>query len=357
MERETRMLLWTLFAVGVLTVGLMPAAFGSFNHAVAIGVKSNNDMAQALWGQSPPLSPTENTWLTNTNVPILPGADTTHVDSVSWNTSTWGPKIVISGYGFGNPPTASQTVLLIQDTRRGWTAADGSSFLVQPTITSWKNDRIVVDGFDRYGVTGVSNGSAGQGSEVFAPGDPITVSVTNPQTGSSGSFQTQYPMSAPMPMVTLNPLQSLMVGQSELLSGRVSLKGTGLADQAVTLSAAGGQIRPHVVVTDRQGIFTATFTAPGTGGTESVMASCDGGMGTAFVTVRAFTVTLSAVGDPTDNQVTLTATVNQPLRGATLRIHNRTTGQIVAQTDQGTTLSTRITMQPDISQTFVAQID
>ncbi len=351
------MLLWTVFAVGVLTVGLLPAAWGTLNHAVAIGVKSSNEMAQALWGQSPSLSPTENTWLTNTKVRILPGADTTHVDFVSWNPSTWGPQLVISGYGFGNPPTASQTVLLIQDSRRGWTAADGSSFSVQPKITSWENDRIVVDGFDRYGATGVSNGSAGQGSEVFAPGDSITVTVTNPQTGSSGSYQTQYPISAPIPMVTLNPLQSLMVGQSELLSGRVSLKGTGLADQAVTLSAAGGQIRPHVVVTDRQGIFTATFTASGTGGTDTVMASSDGAVGTTSVTVRVFTVTLSAVGDATDNQVTLTATVNHPLNGYTLRILNRTTGKIVAQIDQGTTLSTRITMQPDISQTFVAQID
>ncbi|MHB1683266.1 MAG: carboxypeptidase-like regulatory domain-containing protein [Bacilli bacterium] len=454
MERETRMLLWTLFAIGVLTVGLLPAAWGTLNHAVATGVKSNNDMAQALWGQSPPLSPSENNWLTNTNVPIIPGAVLTHVDSVSWNTSTWGPQLVIAGYGFGNPPSAGQTALIIRDTSRNWAAADSSAYGVQPVMASWQNDRIVVGGFNGYGATDVSNGSSVQESEVFAPGDRITVSVTNPQTGSTGSFQTQYPPNAPMPIVTMDPLPSLIVGQSEPLSGRVSLAGTGLADQTVTLnwsggnvttaastirgqilttdgsgrfsvtytapaqpgtytvsasadtgyaaqqvqvnvptvaiapvptveagqsvmitghvtgvggagmagqmvtlSANGGQIRPETVVTDSRGNFTATYTAPGTGDTESVMASCDGGMGMASVTVRAFTVTLSAVGDPTDNQVTLTATVNQPLNGTTLRILDETTGQTLAQTDQGTTLSTQITMQQDVTQTFVAQID
>lgn len=453
MERETRMLLWTLFAIGILTVGLLPAAWGTLNHAVAIGVKSNHDMAQALWGQSPPLSPSENTWLTNTNVPILPGAANTHVNSVSWNTSTWGPQLVISGYGFGNPPAAVQTALLIRDTRRHWAAADSSAYGVQPVMASWQNDRIVVGGFDGYGTTDVSNGSPGQDSEVFAPGDHLTVSVTNPQTGSTGSFHTQYPPSAPMPIVTMDLLPSLIEGQSETLSGRVSFNGTGLADQIVTLywsggtvasgvsilsgqtvmtdgngrftvtytaprqpgtytvsasadtgyvaqqvqvsvpivsidpmptveagqsatitghvtgvggagmagqtvmlSVEGGQIRPQAVVTDSRGRFTATFTAPGTGGTESVMASSDGAVGTASVTVRAFTVTLSAVGDPADNQVTLTATVNQPLSGYTLRILNQTTGQTVAQTDQGTTLTTHITMQQDVTQTFVAQI-
>jgi hypothetical protein len=130
-----------------------------------------------------------------------------------------------------------------------------------------------------------------------------------------------------------------------------------MAGQTVTLSANGGQIRPETVVTDSGGNFAATFTAPGTGGTESVMVSCDGAVGTASVTVRAFTVTLSAVGDPTDNQVTLTATVNQPLDGYTLRILDETTGQTLTQTDQGTTLSTQITMQQDVTQTFVAQID
>jgi len=449
------MLLWTLFAIGVLTVGLLPAAWGTLNHAVAIGVKSNDNMAQALWGQSPPLSPGESAWLTNTNVPIIPGAATTHVDSVSWNTSAWGPQLVISGYGFGNPPAAEQTALIIRDMSRGWVAADSSTYSVQPMIASWQNDRIVVSGFDGYGATGVSNGLAGQqGSEVFAPGDRITVLVTNPQTGSTGSFQTQYPTSAPMPTVTMDPLPSLIVGQSEPLSGRVSWNGTGLADQTVTLnwsggnvptaastisgqilttdgsgrfsvtytapaqpgtytvsasadtgyaaqqvqvsvptvtidpiptvvagqsvaitghvigvggagmvgqtvtlSANGGQIRPETVVTDSGGNFAATFTAPGTGGTESVMANCDGGMGTASVTVRVFTVTLSAVGDPTDNQVTLTATVNQPLNGYTLRILDETTGQTLTQTDQGTTLSTQITMQQSVTQTFIAQID
>ena len=449
------MLLWTLFAIGVLTVGLLPAAWGTLNHAVAIGVKSNDNMAQALWGQSPPLSPSENNWLTNTNVPIIPGAVLTHVDSVSWNTSTWGPQLVISGYGFGNPPSAGQTALIIRDMSRGWLAADSSTYSVQPVMASWQNDRIVVIGFDGYGAKDVSNGSAGQqGSEVLAPGDRITVSVTNPQTGSTGSFHTQYPASAPMPTVTMDPLPSLIAGQSEPLSGRVSLNGIGLADQTatlnwsggnvttgastirgqtvttdgngrfsltytapaqpgtytvsasadtgyaaqqvqvsvptvtidplptveagqsvmitghvtgvggagmagqmVTLSANGGQIRPETVVTDSRGNFTATYTAPGTGDTESVMASCDGGMGTASVTVRAFAVTLSAVGDSTDNQVTLTATVNQPLSGATLRILDETTGQTLAQTSQGTSLSVSITMQQDVTNIFVAQID
>ena len=297
------MLLWALFAIGVLTVALLPAAWGTLNHAVAIGVKSNDNMAQALWGQSPPLSPSESGWLTNTNVPIIPGAAITHVDSVSWNTSTWGPQLVISGYGFGNPPAAGQTALIIRDTSRNWATADSSAYGVQPVMASWQNDRIVVGGFNGYGATGVSNGSAGQqGSEVFAPGDRITVLVTNPQTGSTGSFHTQYPTSAPMPTVTMDPLNSLITGQSEPLSGRVSFNGTGLADQIVTLNGSGGSIASgasilsgQTVTTDGNGRFSVTYTAPAQPGTYTVSASADTGYAAQQVQVSVPTVTIDPI--------------------------------------------------------------
>lgn len=444
MERETRMLLWTLFAVGVLTVGLLPIAFGTFNHLVAVGVKANANLAQALWGQTPSPYATENTWLTNATVPILPGATVTQVHVVSWNTSTWPPQLTIFGSGFGNPPATGDAALTIKDSTRGFTAASRSTSAVKPQLLSWQNNRIVVGGFSDYGTTGAG---ASTSSEVFAPGDQILVSITNPQTGSTGLLRTQYPARAPMPVVTMDPLSHLIVGQSETWRGQVTLAGTGLAGQfvtlqesgqttanqetvmtdgrgrfsatftapiqagavtvtasadtsqasaqveviqptvsmdpispvgagqsvdirgrvggiggsalmgqVVTLATSGGQVSPQTIVTGQDGQFTAVFTAPVSGGTASVIATCDGQSATSLVAVRAFAVTLVAVGNATDNQITLTATVNQPLDGATLRIVNQTTGQIVAQTDQGSVLTTTLTMPPGVSQTFVAQI-
>ncbi|MHB1629327.1 MAG: hypothetical protein ACYCVB_13295 [Bacilli bacterium] len=665
MEKETKVLLWGLFSIAVMSAGFIPVAWNTTQRAADQGVVSNANLAQALWGQSsqvPPSIEANTQYPQATDVSIIPGAIDPQITSVQWDASSFPPTLTILGSGFGNPPNSDQLVLTISDGSRGWMANNTTSGVIEQ-IASWTNNQIVVSGFVGYGGADTANFADGLGSFVFAPGDQITVSVTNPQTGSIGAFQTQYPIDAPMPVVTvsssdgsvqaghsvtimgtvtfhgqplanqavnlmvpsgaffaqggtqatptdfmvstdandhyvatftapntagdvtvsamadsitantsvnvitppmiqsvtwntstwppqvmiagqylgsnwqpgdinvvdttrqwgvgavqytlapssgdheiditnmsqygggggqwifapgdavqvtvrnlqtnltstfdttypnqstmptvsIDPLATIAAGQSETLSGAVSFAGmglanqtvtlnwsggnvtngastrngqtvttdgsgrfsvtytapvqpgtytvsassdtgytaqtvqvsaptvsinsvpavgagqivtitghvtgvggTGIANQVVTLSARGGQINPQTVTTDASGNFTATYTAPGTGGTDTITAQCDGGSGTTAILVRGFTVTLTATGDQTDNNVTLTATVNQPLNGYTLRILDQTTGQTLAQTSQGTSLNAQITMQQDVTNTFVAQVN
>lgn len=285
MERETRMLLWTLFAVGVLTVGLLPAAFGSFNHLVAIGVKSNANMAQTLWGQSTEPSSYVSGWADNTTVPLIPGAVEGVLQQATWNTDTWPPTLVLTGYGFGNPSTdASKATLTIVDDSRGWVASNGPSTAVQAVVQSWSNNKIVISGFTNYGGTDLTNWADGQGSWVFAPEDAFTVTVTNPQTGNSGTLRGVVPQGGARPSIDLNPLATLVVGQSTALSGRVTLAGQPLANQTVSVTASSGtlggsvytnQPSEHAVVTDDNGAFSIPYTATSPG-TASNTASADG---------------------------------------------------------------------------------
>ncbi|ACV57654.1 hypothetical protein [Alicyclobacillus acidocaldarius] len=70
-----------------------------------------------------------------------------------------------------------------------------------------------------------------------------------------------------------------------------------------------------------------------------------------------YTVTLTAQGDSTDNNVTLTATSNLPLNGHTMSIVNLTTGQVIASTTQGTTLTTTVQATPQQTTQYQAQIN
>ncbi len=286
MERETRMLLWTLFAVGVLTVGLLPAAFGSFNHLVAVGVKSNTNMAQALWSQSTEPSSYVSGWADNTTVPLIPGAVEGVLQQATWDTSTWPPALVLTGYGFGNPPSTgnSKATLTIADNSRGWLASNGPSTAVQAVVQSWSNNKIMISGFTNYGGADLTNWADGQGSWVFAPGDAFTVTVTNPQTGNSGTLRGVVPQGGVTPTLALNPAPTLVVGQSTVLSGRVTLAGQPLPNQTVSVTASSGtlggsvytnQPSEHAVVTDGNGTFSIPYTATSPG-TASITVSADG---------------------------------------------------------------------------------
>lgn len=284
MERETRMLLWTLFGIGVLTVAFLPAAWTSLNHQTAVGVKSNANMAQVLWGQSQSVPPYVTGWAGDTSVPIIPGAVTPNVTSVSWDTSTWGPKLVITGYGFGNPPASGKTSLTVADQSRGWVAGNASTYGVQPVITLWRNDRIVVSGFASYGKSDMSNWFDGRGSWVFSPGDALSIQLTNPQTGSTGKEDVIFPVSAPTPTLMMNPIPVLVTGSQTTFSGKVTWNGQPLSDQAVNVSVTAGTLggtaytgdaSEHVVYTDGNGHFSIPYSA-NTGGAITITVMADG---------------------------------------------------------------------------------
>ncbi|MCY0875650.1 MAG: hypothetical protein OWT28_05220 [Firmicutes bacterium] len=572
MEKETRVLLWGLFSIAVMTAGFIPVAWTTTQRAADTGVVANAHLAAALWGQSTavPADVAQSTeYPQATAVAIIPGALTPKIASIQWNTTTFPPQVTIRGGGFGNPASPRQDVLTLTDDSRGWQANNTTSPVIAH-ILSWTNNEIVIDDFTGYGGGDSRDLADGLGSFVFAPGDQIGVSVTNPQTGSigteqtqfpndasmptvtvtpssetvsagqtitisgtvtfagnpldhqavnlsaasgtftaiggaqvtpadfmvdtdgsgqfsvtwiapdqaglvpitvmadgvtaeahtnvitppliqsvvwntttwppqitisgqrlgsgfapdditvddttrqwntsdlpitvsstaddnaiditgmspygggdgqwlfargdaveltvrnpqtnlSGMFETTYPMMAALPSVSLAPLASLEAGQSGVITGRVTFAGVGVADQTVDLVASAGAISGMTgntasVTTDASGDFTATYTAPGTEGAQTITATCDGSTTTDSVPVQGFVVTLVATGDQTDNTVTLTATVNEPLRGYPLRIVDETTGQTLAQTTQGTTLFAQITAPAEVTNTYIAQI-
>lgn len=283
MERETRMLLWALFGIGVFTVAFLPAAWTSLNHSTATGVKSNANMAQVLWGQSPSVPPYVTGWASDTRVPIIPGAVKPHITSVSWEPSTWGPQLVMTGYGFGNPPSSGKSSLTIGDRNRGWVAGNASGYGVQPVISLWRNDRIEVSGFTGYGGSDLTHWSDGQGSFVFAPGDALSIEVTNPQTGDTGTDDVTYPASAPLPTLSLNPISDLVSGSQTSFTGQVTFAGRPLANQAVNVSVTAGTLggtgysdhpSEHVVYTNASGQFSIPYTAS-TGGTVTITVMAD----------------------------------------------------------------------------------
>jgi|GEM_PF-2344136 len=284
MEKPLQMLLWGGFAVGVMTFGFFPTMWTVTQAGTARTVVGNAGLAQTLWGgQSGYQGPTVPSALSasvqypqSTSVAIIPGALTPSIATLTWGTSTWPPTLTIQGTGFGNPVSTGETVTAA-DTTRGWTATG--------IVQSWTNTQIVLASFTpTYGGGDSQNWADGLGSFVFAPGDGLTVSVTNPETGQTGSFQAQAPTNMPLPTVTLSSLSSqiLTFGQSVTVSGSVTFNGQPLANQAVNLSATTGtfsgsggtQASPndYMVFTDSAGHFTASYTAPSAAGSQTLSA-------------------------------------------------------------------------------------
>lgn len=132
-------------------------------------------------------------WAENNSVPLMPGAVESALQQAKWNADTWPPMLVLTGYGFGNPPTdASKATLIIADNSRG--------------------------------------------------GNAFTVTVTNPQTGNSGTLRSVVPQGGIRPSMALNSLAMLVVGQSTGLSGRVTLAGQSLANQTVSVTTSSGTL-------------------------------------------------------------------------------------------------------------------
>jgi hypothetical protein len=368
MQDETRKVMWFVFAIGVLTFAAIPEAWGMFSHSAATGSVKDASMANALWGQQRQITAYTQSWSNDTNTASIPGAVESVIQQVTWDTSVWPPKLTLTGYGFGNPPSQGQPLIQIGDTSRGWMASTLGS-AVQPHIAEWQNNKIVIDGFSNYGSGDVGNWSNGLGSWVFARGDYIKISITNPQSGTVGSTIVTYPNDAPMPTVAMNVPNNIIGGIQTTISGTVTFNGQPLANQAVALSVSHGSLAggggqqatptEYMLSTDGQGQWSVNYTPPLPGGTtETITAMADSMSTTQSLTILpAFKVTLTATANQNDNNVTLQAVVNYPLNGFTLEIINQTTGQVVASTTQGTTLTTVITAVENQTQTYIAQIN
>ena len=148
------------------------------------------------------------------------------ITGVSWNTSVWPPQPTITGSHFGS--SASNEYVQIFDHTRGWQGATANSG-VAFTVGTWNDNTITV--------TNMGNYANGGGQWLFAPGDSLTVNVTNPQTGFQGLYNTTYPSNASMPTVTLNPPANMDASTTQTITGRVTFGGQGVAGQTVTFTA------------------------------------------------------------------------------------------------------------------------
>ncbi len=296
-------LLWSIFGIGVMTVAIIPSAWGMLGHMTATGSVKNANMAQVLWGQSEPVSQTVSALANDSGVAIIPGATTPHIQSVEWNTSVWGPQLTITGYGFGNPPQNQNDTVNISDESRGWVTGNGSGYGVNPVIQTWRNDKIVISGFSGYGQSDVSDWNDGLGSWVFAGGDDVSIQVKNPQTGITGVDTVTYPLNASMPSLTVNPIaQNLVGGSTTTITGRVLFAGQPLANQAVNIAVTGGALRgapygnnasQHVVSTDSFGDFSMSYTVPNQAGTYQVSVMADSITATQSITIWSPKIQLS----------------------------------------------------------------
>lgn len=291
------MLLWSIFGIGVLTVAIIPSAWGMLGHTTATGSVKNANMAQVLWGQSTPVSQSVSQMANDSGVAIIPGATAPHIENVEWNTSVWGPELTLTGYGFGNSPQNQNGTFTIGDQSRGWVAGNAAGYGVQPTIQTWRNDKIVVTGFAGYGQSDASDWNDGLGSWVFAPGDDLTIQVENPQTGVAGSEKVTYPTNAPMPSLSVNAISKNLTGGSVTeISGHVTFGGQPISNQAVNVSVTGGtpsatayqnNTSEYVVQTDTNGDFSVPYTVPNQPGTYQVTVMVDSVDSTESVTVWA----------------------------------------------------------------------
>lgn len=203
--------------------------------------------------------------------------DSPYVSSSTWNTTTWPPQITLQGLDFGTAGTSSD--LNIYDNTRSW--GEGT---VQYTIPSWTDTQIQVSGFTNY--------AQGGGQWLFAPGDSITITITNPQTGKVGTYNTTYPTNAPMPSVTLQAPSSMDGATTTTLTGTVTFQGQALANQIVNLTGSAGSFpNGSQVSTDSNGNFSIAYNAPNASESVTVTAASDTNSATATISVLAPKIT------------------------------------------------------------------
>jgi len=344
MERETKMLVWTIFAISAISFGVIPASWNVTKRSTSQGVKSSANLSQALWSKSQPLSPTVANYLKSTtynNVAIIPGALDPQIASVQLDTSVWPPTMKIQGYQFGNPTSKTDVPLFIMDTSRGWQTKNASPGVI-PQISFWDNTDVTLTGLTAYGSSDLTNFSDGLGSLVLAPGDNITIGVTNPQTNKTGTYEFQYPQNTPMPSVSVNVVSTLVVGQSTSIAGTVSFNRQPLANQAVNITASAGTLvgtsyrdnqSVHVVNTDAQGNFSTSYTDPAQAANVKVSVMSDSVTQNESISVIQPTAYLQASQNvlQSGQSATLTASANVVPSGYSLQLIDQGTGQVLSQ--------------------------
>ena len=341
-----------LLVIGAVGLAGMIAvtAYYTSHKGVEKQTGASSRLAQTLWGNSAPLYDVGS----NNGVGVVQPRNPSF-QGVTWNTSVWPPLLTIEGTNFGRNPNGPQANLQVRNNTRQWSAANVGTEVVA-SVSSWSNTKIQVGEFRGYG-----------GDRIFAPNDSVTILVKNPQTGQEVSYETPYPADAPMPQLLFDPVPATMIAQkSTTLSGVVRFNGQAMGGQQVFLTGTGNfsggggaQVGSRYrVLTDANGRWSATYTVPATPGDVRLTANCNGSSVSQTVRVIPdFAVTLTAEANQTDNQVKLTATVNQPLAGFRLSIVNQTTGQTIASTTQGQTLTATITAVEHQTHTFVAIIE
>ena len=118
----------------------------------------------------------------------VPSPDITNVSiqPLSGSSDNW--TITITGSNFGTqstPLTASPNLLILDKTNNVPAGNTGDS--VTSNVTSWTDSQIIIQGF---------GGTYGQPGLTINPGDKISVTVTNPQTGEQGAFTVTVPSTA-----------------------------------------------------------------------------------------------------------------------------------------------------------------
>lgn len=368
MERETKMLVWTIFAISAMTFGVIPASWNVTKKSTSQGVKSSANLSQTLWSKSQPLSPTVQNYLKSTtynNVAIIPGALDPQIASVQLDTSVWPPNMKVQGYQFGNPTSKTDVPLSLMDTSRGWQTKTASPGVV-PQISFWDNTDITLTGLTSYGSSDLSNFSDGLGSWVFAPGDNITVGVTNPQTNKTGTYQFQYPQNAPMPNVSANVVSTLVVGQSTNITGTVSFNGQPLENQVVNITVSEGTLggvsyqnnnSVHVVSTDSQGNFSISYLAPAQAASVKVSVMSDSVTQNESITVLQPTAYLQVSKNvmQSGETATLTASANVIPSGYLLELIDQGSGQVL---NQGTSnpLTFSVSYTDGSTHTYVSKV-
>ncbi len=118
-----------------------------------------------------------------------PGADGPAITNVSiqplsGSTDNWTVTITGSNFGTNTTPLSTSPDLLILDTTNNMPAGyTGDS--VTANVTSWTDSQIVIQSF---------GGSYGQSGLVFNPGDQLSITITNPQTGETGNTTVTLPV-------------------------------------------------------------------------------------------------------------------------------------------------------------------
>ncbi len=419
MSDNINKLVWGIFAIGALSVALLPVGWSTLTTQYNQEAATNNQTLNRVFGSS-----NSNTTYVKPLMAVIPG-HLASITSVSVGTG-FPPLLTINGVGFGNiAPQSGQANVIITDTTSGATTSSALGTAIQ----SWSESQIVVQLSSNFfvkpkdnvtiQVISTSNGDTAtwnmQGWLVAPPviaftpisfvvvghnvsingamtdngllftGQVVALSTsggslypTDVVTDQNGNFVSTFtaPTTAQMdtitansdttnqtlsvnvvaPVITFNSVSPVVIGQTRTISGSVMAGGLPYANQVVTLHISGGTI-PSTVTTGSNGNFSFNFTAPSTSGTYTITGLNSGYSGNTSVSVIPnFVTNLTAQGDSTDNNVTLSATVNQALDGYTLAIINETTGQTLATTTSLTTLNTTITAISQQSDTFVAEV-